>query len=94
MLKVSILISRRKNQVICPEYYAIGWLCQDDKQQSYWSVWGCAKDLKRALNCARMTIEEKGYKEVYLSNVPLDKNLTLEQALNLENITQSICKKG
>ena len=34
MLKVSILISRRENEVICPEDYKIGWLYQDDKQQS------------------------------------------------------------
>ena len=40
MLKVSILISKRVNQVICPEDYKIGWLYQDDKLQSYWSIWG------------------------------------------------------
>ncbi|CAI3571432.1 hypothetical protein [Clostridium neonatale] len=90
MLKVSILISRRENEVICPEDYKIGWLYQDDKQQSYWSVWGSAKNLKCALDCARITIKEKGAKEVYLSSVPLDKNLTLEQNLNLENITASM----
>ena len=90
MLKVSILISKRKNQVICPEDYKIGWLYQDDKQQSYWSIWGSAKDLKNALNYARKTIQEKGNKEVYLSSVALDKNLTLEQTLNLENITASM----
>ena len=92
MLKVSILISKRVrvNQVICPEDYKIGWLYQDDKLQSYWSIWGSAKDLKSALNCARKAIQEKGNKEVYLSSVALDNNLTLEQALNLENITASM----
>ena len=41
-----------------------------------------------------MTIKEKGAKEVYLSSVPLDKNLTLEQTLNLENITASMQIEG
>ncbi len=87
-MKISILISKKEGIKVCPDDYKIGWLYQDDKE-AYWSVWGSCKDFKAALKCARDTINKKGEKEVYLSSILLDKHLTLEQMLNLENITES-----
>ena len=60
-----------------------------DNTQGLWMIWGSCKDLKTALKCAKDTINEKGEREVYFSNVPLNKHIKLEQILNLENITAS-----
>ncbi len=80
-----LLIAKKEGIKICPDDYKVGWLMKDDT----WMIWGSCKDLKEALKCARDTINEKGEREVYLSSVPLNKKLTLEQILNLENITLS-----
>lgn len=86
--ELPILISKKEGQTICPNDYKIGWLMKDNVE-GYWMIWGSCKDLKTALNCARDTIKEKGEREVYLSSVPLNKQLTLGQVLILENITLS-----
>ena len=88
-MKISILISKKENQVICKDDYKIGWLYQGDGQ-SYWSTWGSFKNLECALKGVKNVLEEKGEREVYLSDVRLNNGmLTLEQVLNLENITAS-----
>ncbi len=84
-MKLPILISKKEGQKICPDDYKVGWLMKDDTQ-GLWMIWGSCKDLKTALKCAKDTINEKGKREVYLSSVPLNKHLTLEQVLNLEKI--------
>ena len=73
---------------ICPDDYKVGWLMKD-ATKGYWMIWGSCKDLESALNCARETIKENGEREVYLSTIPLEKELTLLQIVNLENITAS-----
>ena len=87
-MNLPLLIAKQKDIKICPDDYKIGWLMKDDFQ-GLWMIWGSCKDLKSALNCAREIIKEKGERKVYLSSIPLEKNLTLEQILNLENITSS-----
>lgn len=83
-----LLIAKKEGAKICQDDYKVGWLMKDDTQ-GLWMIWGSCKDLKAALKCAKDTIEGKGKREVYISSIPLNKNLTLEQILNLENITLS-----
>ena len=83
-----ILISKKEDMKILPDDYKVGWLMKDNLS-GLWIIWGSCKDLNTALKCAKDVIKEKGEREVYLSSVPLSKNLNLEQILNLENITPS-----
>ena len=87
-MALPVLIAKKEGMKICPDDYKIGWLIKDETR-GLWMVWGSCKDLKSALDCARDTIKEKGEREVYLSSIPLDKHLTLNQIVNLENITAS-----
>lgn len=87
-MSLPILIAKKEGIKICPDDYKIGWLMKDDFQ-GLWMTWGSCKDFKAAIDCARDIIREKGEREVYIASVPLSKNLTLEQILNLENITLS-----
>jgi|GEM_PF-5884746 len=87
-MNLPILIAKKEGMKICPDDYKIGWLMKDDSQ-GLWMTWGSCKNFKTAMDCARDTIKEKGEREVYTASVPLPKNLTLEQILNLENITAS-----
>lgn len=87
-MKAPILIAKKEGTKVCPNDYKIGWLIKDDAKGA-WMIWGSSKDLKSALECAKDTIKEKGEREVYLSSMPLGSYLTLEQILNLENISTS-----
>ena len=87
-MKLPILVARKEGQKICPNDYKIGWLMKDDIQ-GFWITWGSCKDLETALKCARDVIDKKGKREVYLSSIPLSENLTLNQIVNLEDITKS-----
>ena len=87
-MNLPLLIAKQKYIKICHDDYKIGWLMKDDFH-GFWMIFGSCKDLKSALNCAREIIKEKGERKVYLASVPLERSLTLEQILNLENITIS-----
>jgi hypothetical protein len=65
--------------------YKIGYLLKDDNK-CYWTTWGSCKDLESALKCVKDFIKEKGEREVYLSDIPLDKNISLEQFKTLKRL--------
>lgn len=87
-MELPILIAKKEGQNICPDDYKVGWLMKNETQ-GLWLIWGSCKDLNTALKCVKDTIKEKGEREIYLSSIPLDKHLTLNQLVNLENITAS-----
>lgn len=80
---LQILISKQKNQRICPDDYKIGWLAIDETK-GYWMIWGSCSSKENALKCARDTIKQKGERDIFISDQPLEKFLTLEQINNLK----------
>ena len=87
--KYPILISKMKNQVICPNDYKIGWLVvprQSDKRQVRWLKWGSFSSKEKALKCAKETIENHGERDIFVSEEPLELNINLEQVAKFKKI--------
>ena len=78
-----ILISKMKGQKIFQDDYKIGWLMKDD-EKGYWMKWGSFSSKEKALKCAKEIIEEKGKRDIFISDEPLEKFLTLAQVNNLK----------
>lgn len=84
-MALPILISKQKNQRICPDDYKIGWLMKD-KEKGYWMIWGSCSNKQNALKYAKDTIKQKGEREIFVSDELLEKFLTLEQINNFKKI--------
>ena len=84
-MPLPILISKQKNQRICPDEYKIGWLMKDE-EKGYWMIWGSCRSKEIALKCAKDEIRIKGKRDVFISDEPLEKFLSLEQIKKLKKV--------
>ena len=84
-MAVPILISKQKGRKIFKDDYLIGWL-RKDEDKGYWMTWCGFSSKEKALKCAREQIEEKGERDIFISDEPLETFLTLEQINNLKKL--------
>jgi hypothetical protein len=91
-MALPLLIAKKKNNVVCPNDYKVGWLFQDDKE-AYWMIWGSSKNKEVALSCAKDVLNNNGDRDVFISNIPLSEHPTLEQINNLIKVPkEEICR--
>lgn len=82
-----LLISKEDNQTIRKDDYKLGWLFKDENgNKAYWMTWGSSANLESALKVAQEVIEEKGRRDVFISDTPLTKNPTAEQVDVLKQV--------
>ena len=86
-MALPLLIAKKKDNVVCPDDYKVGWLFQDDKEV-YWMIWGSSKNKEVALSCAKDVLDNNGDREVFISNVPLSEHPTPEQINNLIKVSK------
>lgn len=84
-MTLPLLVSKKEGMKIFKEDYKIGWLMTDEKQ-GMWRTFASCKDLELAYRCVKEIIKDKGYRKVYISDIPLDKFLTLEQVRALRKL--------
>jgi hypothetical protein len=85
-MALPLLIAKKEGQIICPDDYKLGWLFKDDKE-GYWMIWGSSKNKESALQVAKEVIEQKGKRDIFISDIPIPKTLTIEQVNQLNKIT-------
>ncbi|MGI6436393.1 MAG: hypothetical protein ACOX0F_13790 [Syntrophomonadaceae bacterium] len=85
-MALPLLIAKQKNRPILPDDYKLGWLFQDEKE-GYWMIWGSCKNKETALSAAKEVLEKQGARDVFISEMPLLKQLTKEQISNFLKVS-------
>lgn len=80
MSVLPILIAKQKDAKVLKDDFKIGWLIEDEIQYA-WMVWGSSSNLDNALKVAREVISEKGNRPVYVSDIPIERQVTLNKPI-------------
>lgn len=85
-MSLPILLAKDREAKILKDDYKIGWLKREDEGW-LWMTWGSAETLDKAIKIANEVVQEKGERPIYLSEIPLIKQIVIQtEELDLKRL--------